>query len=321
MEGHERSSCEYKISENLAHSNYIRQVCKNIETHLSQLKNLISTIHLADVAKGCEYLGYWIYDKIKHINSSRDDIQNLYRAINYLNLLNGLNGKCSNIRDFNISEDKFNKKKELFFHTENLFWIEKKYSTIISSDPSLYGKYLDECAKYYRKFMLDYYCKNREDYKSELVDFSTNFNRTKNFLKEQKIQIVLEDLKSPETFDCTLESKIPEEEGPVASHPHDPQNHRGGEQDALIDDVDSAGTNPGTIAGTGLGISFVMLLSYFFLYKFKGYQHFIRPLIQKEKKLLSNLEDEDNEIIQISDPNQMNLDNTSYHVNYSAHDY
>ncbi|SBS92993.1 hypothetical protein POVCU2_0084160, partial [Plasmodium ovale curtisi] len=54
---------------------------------------------------------------------------------------------------------------------------------------------------------------------------------------------------------------------------------------------------------------------------FKGYQHFIRPLIQKEKKLLSNLEDEDNEIIQISDPNQMNLDNTSYHVNYSAHDY
>lgn len=211
-------------------------------------------------------MGYWIYDKIKHINSSRDDIQNLYEAIHFLNLLNSLNGNCSNIRDFNISEDKFNKKKELFFHTENLFWIEKIYSTIVFSDSSFYGKYLNECAKYYKKFMLDNYCKNKVDYKSELLDFSTKFNRTKKFLQGQNIQIALEDLKSPETFDCTLESKNPEE-GPAASHPHDPQNHRGGEQDALIGDVDSADTNTGTIAGTGLGISFVMLLSYFFLYK------------------------------------------------------
>ncbi|SBT73596.1 PIR protein [Plasmodium ovale] len=300
------SSCENEIVHNDVHTTEIREVCKTIKVHLPNLQGLKETHELSDVNKICEYYSYWIYDKIKHINNSHDNIQSLYNAINILKSSGSLAKKCSNIENYKISADKFNEKKELFFHTENLFLIEKKYNKIQNKDSSLYKKYLEECAEYYKKIMLNNYCKNKEDYKSELTIFSTNFNNTKTFLNGQKKQIELEDLKSPETFECTPASKIPID----------------GEQDSLVGDVGGAGTDPGTIAGTGLGISFVMLLSYVFLYKFKGYQNFIRPLIEKEKKLFNNLEDEDNEIIEIPDPNHMNLDNTSYHIKYnSAQDY
>ncbi|SBT57682.1 PIR Superfamily Protein [Plasmodium ovale wallikeri] len=307
IEGYEHnSSCENEIVYKDVHTTKIREVCKSIKEHLPNLQGLKETHELSDVNKVCEYYSYWIYDKIKHINNSHDNIQSLYNAINTLKSRNNLDNKCSNIENYKISADKFNEKKELFFHTENLFLIEKKYNKIQNKDSSLYEKYLEECAEYYKKIMLNNYCKNKEDYKSELINFSTNFNRTKNFLKEQNVQIPLEDLKSPDIFECTPASKI----------------HRGGGDDSLDGDVDDAGTDPGTIAGTGLGISFVILLSYVFLYKFKGYQNFIRPLIEKEKNLLNNLEDENNEIIQIPDPNRMNLDNTSYNINYHyAQDY
>ncbi|SBT73791.1 PIR protein [Plasmodium ovale] len=309
-ESYEDSPCKSQILDNSEHSSDIHQVCKVLQKYLPEIRGFLETHKLYDLSKGCEYLNYWIYDKIKHINRSRDNIQSLYNAINILKSSNSLNDKCSNIQDFHISADKFNEKKDLFFHAENLFWIKKKYSEIQHHDSRLYEKYLEVCAEYYKKIMLNNYCKNKEDYKSELTTFSTNFNNTKTFLNVQKKKIELENLKSPETFECTLESKIPEG-GPDASHPDDLQNHRGGERDALVSDIGGTGTDPGTIAGTGLGISF-----------FKGYQNFIRPLIEKEKKLFNNLEDEDNEIIEIPDPNQMNLDNTSYHINYhSAQDY
>ncbi|SBT83489.1 PIR protein [Plasmodium ovale] len=319
-EGRENVSCTYQIDDKQAHASDFRQLCKAVETYLSELQGLISTHGLYDVTKGCEYLSYWIYDKIKHNNSSRENIPNLYNAIDSLKKYRGLNDKCSNIQDFNIPEDEFNKKKELYFHSENLFWIEKKYSTTVISDSSIYKKYLDECAEYYNDVMSNNYCKNKKDYKSELTDFSSKFNKTKNFLlNEKKIQITLEDLKPPELFECSPGAKGVSDVPPASPLDLASQQSPGtGYPSAQVADIEDTGTDPGTIAGTGLGISFVMFLSYLFFYKFRGYHHFIRPLIDNKKKTLNNLEDEDSKFFQTHEQKHINLDSALYHVNYHS---
>ncbi|SBT84215.1 PIR protein [Plasmodium ovale] len=311
----------YQINNDIEHASEIRQVCKAAEKYFSELRSLINTYESVDITKGCEYLGYWIYDKIKHIESPRDNVTNLYKAIDTFMLGRGLKDICSNIKDFNISEDKFKKKKELFFHSENLFWIEKKYNLLHDSNSSLYVKYLSECAKYYDEIRLNEYCKKNEEYKSELIYFNTNFNSTKKYLKDQGIEITLDDLKFPDLSKCSLEANS-HVRGSDSFHDDLPLNPGSGHQVPQVSDIGDSGTDPGTIAGTGLGISFVMLLSYLFLYKFKGYHHFIRPLIEKKTNTFNNLEDADNEFIQIPAENQMNLDNTSYNMNYhSSQDY
>ncbi|SBS89283.1 PIR Superfamily Protein [Plasmodium ovale curtisi] len=310
-----QSSCEYQIYNEVQHASEIRQVCKAVQTYFSELPDLVNTLALVDISNGCEYLGYWIYDKIKHINGPRENIQNLYEAINTLKLGRGLNDKCSNIKDFNISEDKFKKKKELFFHSENLFWIEKKYDPLYSNDSSLYKEYLDECSKYYKDIFLNNYCKNKKEYESELIDFKDKFNSTKKYLKNQGIQIMLDDLQSPDLSKCSPEVKSPAVRLD-ATQLQDPQNPGGEQQEALISDISGPTTDPGTLVGTGLGISFVMFLSYLFFYKFRGNKNFIPSLINKKKKMFNNLEDENSEFFQIPQPNQMNSENTSYHLNY-----
>ncbi|SBT84407.1 PIR protein [Plasmodium ovale] len=309
--------CESEIHNNSVHSNEIRQVCKVLQEHLPELEGLIQTHELDDVNKVCEYFNFWIYDKVKHINNSYDNIQSLYNAINTLQSSGSLANKCSNIKNFKISADKFNEKKELFFHTENLFLIQKKYNKILNNDSSLYEKYLEECAEYYKKIILNNYCKNNEEYKSELIYFNNKYNKTKNYLKSQGIAITLEDLQSPELYKCSSEAKSGAEE-PDSPRLVDRQNLDGGYPSSEVSTSDGTTTDPGTIAGTGLGISFVIFLSYLFLYKFKGYQTFTRPVIKKGKKMLNNLEDEDNEFFHISEPNQINLDSISYHLIYNS---
>ncbi|SBT55864.1 PIR Superfamily Protein [Plasmodium ovale wallikeri] len=318
-EGRDNFACTYLIDDDKPHASDFRQVCKTVQTYLLELQGLMGAHGLNDVTKGCEYLSYWIYDKIKHNNSSRENIPNLYNAIDSLKKYRGLNEKCSNIQDFNIPEDEFNKKKELYFHAENLFWIENKYGKSVISDSSMYKKYLHECAEYYNDALLNNYCKNKKDFKSELTDFSSKFNKTKNFLNEKKIQITLEDLKPPELFECSAGAKSVLD-GPPAN-PSDLESQQNPDTrypNAQVADIEGTGTNPGTIAGTGLGISSVMFLSYLFLYKFKGYHHFIRPLIGNKKKTLNNLEDEDSEFFQTHEQKHINLDSTLYHVNYHS---
>ncbi|SBT74201.1 hypothetical protein, conserved [Plasmodium ovale] len=310
QEHQSNSSCESQIKDINAHTSEIRQVCKAVQTYLPQLEGLKQTHVLDDVTKACEYLSYWIYEKIKHIKNSRDNIKYLYNTINP-KLIRGLSDGCSNIKNFDISEDEFDKKKELFFHAENLYWIERKYRTIPIEYSSFYEKYLVKCAEYYNEIMLNTYCKNNDEYKLELKNFSTNFNNTKNFLNRQKKEIELEDLKSPETFKCTPESK---------SAAGAADTVRGDRSQKPYSGYPSIGS--GTIAGTSIGIFSVIFLSYLYLHKFRVYQNFIRPLLQKKMKMLNNIEDDDNEFLQIPELDQMNLDNTSYRVNYhSAQDY
>ncbi|SBT72953.1 PIR protein [Plasmodium ovale] len=305
-----QSSCEYQINNEIEHASEIRQVCKATQTYFSELPSFIDTHSSVDITKGCEYLGYWIYDKIKHIKGARDNVRNLYGAIDTFKLDHRLKGNCSNIKDFNISEDKFEVKKELFFHSENLFWIEKEYDPTHDTDKSLYEKYLDECSKYYKGIFLNNFCKNDKEYESELRDFKDKFNSTKNYLKDLGIEIALDDLQPPDISKCSLEanSRVEESDSFRVEDPPDPES---GQEVSQFSDIGDSGTDPGTIAGTGLGISF-----------FRGYQHFIRPLIENKTNTFNNLEDADNEFTQIPEENQMNLDNISYNLNYhSSQDY
>ncbi|SBT84328.1 PIR protein [Plasmodium ovale] len=312
IEGYENATCKYQIDDSRAHATDIRQVCKSLEIYFSHLQGLVDAHSLIDITKGCEYLGYWIYDKIKHIKSPRDNVTNLYTAIDTFMLGRGLKDKCSNIKDLDISEDKFNKKKELFFHAENLFWIEKEYNPLHKSNSSLYVKYLSECAKYYDEIRLNEYCKKNEEYKPELIYFNTIFNNTKKSLQERGVQIILEDLQSPDLSKCSPEAKsVSHGQADSALRTEHPRNPYSGYPNDEVVTTHGATNDPGTIAGTCLGTSF-----------FKGYQNIIRPLMEKKKQLLNNLEDENNEFIQIPDPNQTNLDNISYHINYhSGQDY
>ncbi|SBS94802.1 PIR Superfamily Protein [Plasmodium ovale curtisi] len=318
-EGYEEPYCKRIIENNHEHANYIRTLCYAIQTIFSQLKVMVANRNINDINKGCAYLNYMIHDKIKHISSSSINIQNLYKAIDYFNAIHSSVGNCVNTENFKISNDEFDKKKTLFFHTENMFSIEDRYENDSHINKSLYTKYFSECYNFYHEVLKNNFCKKANAYKSELIDFQKTFNKTKNFLKQQHITIPINDLLSPEEYNCSPDSLQPvpitRGQGIIDTAMSDSFSaHSPGQQAIDKDTSDINQSNiSGIIGGTFLGTFVIFLMSY----KYTPFGPWLRKKKDVANNLFNNNEIRNHELlINNSENENINLDEQLYHIKY-----
>ncbi|SBT52670.1 PIR Superfamily Protein [Plasmodium ovale wallikeri] len=312
----ENPICNSSIPEKSLLFSNLRNVCHKID---QILKNLLK-IHLKydiDINKRCEFLSYFIYDKIKNINTI-NNFQDIYKALNDAKKSYNLNDDECTILKFNIEEE-FNKKKELFFCTDILYWIEKEYNNLFIGDSRFFNQYISECADFYNGIMQNDFCKNDKLYEPELKKFHEVFNQTKDFLKGKSVTSV-ENIKlkekpacEPEAVDSVLQGKgllVPETDRQMADISDQP-----------IDvPVPKNSSNFGmhTSEGIILGITFGTFLLFLSVYKFTPFGTWLYNKIRK-KKYIYSLEDKNNELLlDGSDNEDTNLYSELYPITYQS---
>ncbi|SBS80903.1 PIR Superfamily Protein [Plasmodium ovale curtisi] len=282
------SLCDSLIDKRKDKFSDINTICKTADVLLESLKSTSSGSDLNDVPKSCEYLKYWINDRTKHINRPCDNVENLYTTLNmFINTLS-LSKECPNISDFVVDRNKFNTKKELYFHTENLYWIKNKFSTVHVEDKSIYNIYIGECCKFYSKTINDKYCNNEPLCTIELIKFREMFNETRTFLLDNGISISVDEINAFNNPSCPSEhDAVKIYSGSARYSTVMGDSHSGDDYDDESDDnsseIDTVIFFP--IIATIMGILLILL----FLYKFTPFGPWLYRRIRERSKILDNL--------------------------------
>ncbi|SBT55766.1 PIR Superfamily Protein [Plasmodium ovale wallikeri] len=191
----------YIYEESTENSNLLR-ACVVTDYILNSLNETAKQYELYIVKNLCMYISYILYDKIKSI-PDRSNFENLYKCLNNYKITYDLNDDNCNIINFYSNDKELDKRIELYFHSEILRWIQAQYNTFNLYYEDVYNKYLKQCANFYNNVIQDDYCNKVESYKSEIENFQTNFNKTKNILKGKGINIRDEETQLLERPSCT----------------------------------------------------------------------------------------------------------------------
>ncbi|SBT00536.1 PIR Superfamily Protein [Plasmodium ovale curtisi] len=314
---HDSTICRSSLSELSSNYALLLSICNKVDNILKMTIYNVSLLPSVDVNKYCEYLSYFLYVQIinNNINSYSDE---LYGALNKAKVIYGLND-C-NIINFDISKEQFDKKKELYIHSELLNSIKNKHTTYNSYDSSIFTKYFNECVNSYKKIVQNNNCKEFENYEKELDNFINNFKETKNILEGKNITIFAEDISLIEKPTCTSEKSIAtlEPKEAVATRTdHETvstfvsSNTETAQMEPLV-----AGTDitPGLIFGIIDGIFFLSLI----FYKFTPFGSSLHHKIGSIKNKF-NLEVKNKEFIEDTfDNTNMNMYDDMYHIQYQS---
>ncbi|KMZ76878.1 hypothetical protein PVIIG_05688 [Plasmodium vivax India VII] len=176
--------CTEILKENHNENCKLHSICLNIENILSQFGyGSCKKSNLGDESKCYKYLSYFIYSYIKS-SSSCEDLKNLYTQINEAkNFYLTADNSCI-IDNFAISNADFKKKKDLYLHGENLYWIKEKEILNEVEEKTSFDEYLKKCSKIYTDIVQKDYCKGNETFNSDLLVFQKNFNNARDYLKK-----------------------------------------------------------------------------------------------------------------------------------------
>ncbi|KMZ88723.1 hypothetical protein PVBG_05669 [Plasmodium vivax Brazil I] len=244
-------------------------------------------------SKACEYLSYWIYDKIPKNCEKVDDFYTLLDKVK-LDFIPA--GESCNIQKFRISKENFLAMKTLFFHSEALYYIKNEYTGINKYEKDKYNKFLSEAYKVYKIIMCNSDFQAKENYNNELTKFKTNFNNVIAFLKVKEISISQNEIPLDDKLICHPESrptstgvleagsKISQLEKSVASRGTDMVDTVINGDTSLPDTPIKAGTVGATLAGSSL---FLLMMYKVKKHIFNKYYHFvITCILNNHKKIL-----------------------------------
>ncbi|GAW84251.1 variable surface protein [Plasmodium gonderi] len=156
---------------------YIKQLFDNLRGILNEWKNILKIfkLHYKNNNSYCNYLNFWMHNKIITKNFPEETIHDIYNEWDILNKEISTNDTCYR-KNFHMSEDKFKKKKKLFEFLEYYEYIKDKmsYEGLINRE-----KYCD----YIRSIFALYYEIINENnnnpyniYGKELENFKNIFN-------------------------------------------------------------------------------------------------------------------------------------------------
>lgn len=244
--------CDHYIPYTYKHATDILPVCRIIETILKNFSYFKKLYDSVKIETFCKYLSYFSYEILKN-NRSYTNVNELYEILNDASGSYGLYN-C-NIKNFEIDKEAFDKKKNIFFHSEILHSIKNK-SNFSNYDSSEYNEYFQESAKTYAEITNDEECKYFQYCKNELENFYKNFKETKECLKENEINISEDGIELPEKTKCAIQDvsiHLPEQRSQSLGSSQDlfsnGEQHR--RQNLLRD---NSNKNTGINSGVSLGI-------------------------------------------------------------------
>ncbi|SBT55408.1 PIR Superfamily Protein [Plasmodium ovale wallikeri] len=311
------SLCNNYIEDSHPERNIILPLCHKANSVLKRLKTL--TARELDITKLCEYLSYFLYDKIKN-STSNSNVEEFYQILNQIKKSYDLNDDKCELKNYKMDMLVFKNKKNLYIYSDILNWIKKKsvFNTFYSS---YYNNYLDECVKSYKEAANANNCKYFQHFKGELECFLNNFNDTKNFLKQKGITISeaaenIEKYTCPSEADSAFTPKVF-----TGSEDGTPVQDINGPPDVEVHSMSTPNNGKGITAGIASSMITGMSLIFFFLYKFTHIPSWLHHKIRRIKKE-SDLEGKSDEfILHTSENESMNLYKDEYNLNYNSSIY
>ncbi|SBT73436.1 Plasmodium vivax Vir protein, putative [Plasmodium ovale] len=304
--------CNIHIKEDTSQESGIHSICLNLQKLLESLSDFIES-EVLDYDVFCKYVSYFLHEKIKDI-STRNNLDGLYGALNYI-IKYILNVSTCQITQFKNEE--FDKKKELYFRSEILNWVQNNHNDIHYTE-DLCDKFIDESVQFYNKNVKDNYCKYKQYYKDELENFVNIFNKTKKILGRNGISISEKDLSLPQMSTCSSQDhrnglenteaivlpSVDQKESPVFHNP----------DESIQEDSTNSNRN---ITSTILGITSGMILIIFFLYKFTPFGAWLHDSILKKKRIRSYIEEEKDDLLENTyESKNKNKYETVHHIGY-----
>ncbi|SBS92113.1 PIR Superfamily Protein [Plasmodium ovale curtisi] len=265
-------------------SSNITEYCNNIS---GIVKHLSENKERNDISENCEYVNFYIYDRVKIKFSPYSQVTN--EILSYIDfdwyLMNGklLKKKCSFTYGQNINEiDKWNDMKIIYDYKKNYNYIKNNtnyYDTCIK-----YEKYLNEVKKIYDK-------KNSECCDKNNDQCGIYFFKCKTIEHPDKLI---------QKINC---SKLAKDSSRVTQ-----------------EDGNNASSDNGPLKTSMVAISpFIgLLVSFFFSYKFSPLGSWLRSKIQKSVNIKDIPYNEDTEepLAYASEYADMNPNNIPYNISY-----
>ncbi|SBS91782.1 PIR Superfamily Protein [Plasmodium ovale curtisi] len=315
---HVDSICNYYMQGNYESIGDIISVCQKIDRILKSSISYVSSDTTYTVNKYCEYLSYFLYEKIEKFSSNNNFFE-LYNTLNDARALYEFNSNNCNIINFHGKNGKFDKMKELYFRNEILQEIKNKYDRNFIDEKKFCKEYLLESADLYNEIMNNNFCKYDKYYREILNKFSTNFEETKNFLKRNGIEI--SDVNVLSTIPiCESEEKNAPLAEALVSGLHGQQQVMDNPGKVTTDGTPSSTPDTGknSIPGVVSGILIGTCSLFFIIYKFTPLGSSLHNKIWMTKKKF-NLEDKSNELIlEAADNESMDLYNSMYNIQYHS---
>ncbi|SBT02351.1 PIR Superfamily Protein [Plasmodium ovale curtisi] len=281
------SLCDTFLNQGANNYKKLRDHCLKGEKILRLFKSKLHSIETDDIRNTfCYYINYMLYSQIHEINRSSNDISDYYSAlIKYNSYINPYNG-CVNINDLRINKDDFQKKIDLFIHSENLYWIRENYDQVYNEDDTSFNNFLDEVANNYNRIIDNTDCQKIAPYERELRNLEREFSSTLEFLKERTKNINAETLKPRKAkclhIDAIGNSLIINRLG------YDSSTSGGARWSPSNDEVNGNNHSIYTFVVSFVIIS-AILVTLFILYKFTPYGFLFSNKIKRIKKMLDNI--------------------------------
>ncbi|CAI7718385.1 PIR protein [Plasmodium vivax] len=288
----------------------LSNLCRNVASFLSKLKDEFNNKIISSFSKECEFLNYWIYFMIKN-HLQCDNIKLLYEQLNTLKSQYIPTDHSCNIQSFEIDEKIFFTKKTLFFHAEILYWIKHGYKGVNKSEKDLYNKFLKDCFDIYKENICST-TEKKQSYNDELTKFKTNFNDAINFLKGEGVSISQEEIPSDNNLICQHES-APNKAVVEAVASRD--------TGMVVTDINEDAPNPdtpskvGTVGATLAGSSIFLLM----MYKYTPLGTWVSTKILGRNKLMENMKKNNYELLLNDVGNhEASLNDPMYHIRYNS---
>ncbi|SBS82083.1 PIR Superfamily Protein [Plasmodium ovale curtisi] len=312
------SICDSYLEKNTESVENVHSICRKIDNILKNNIPSVSSNTSDTINKCCEYLSYFIYDKIKNL-STKINVTKFYNALNDAKGIYYLSDDKCDIINFYSKKGEFDKMKELYFRSEILQEIKNNYDKISVDDASFYKTYISESANFYNEKVILDFCNYDEYYKKILRNFLHNFNETNNFLKEKGIEISnVNELSTIPT--CESEEKDVSLAEALVSDSHGQLQSMDNPGKLIIDLAPSSipDTGKNSSAGVVSGILFGTCSLFFIIYKFTPLGSSLHNKIWNTKEKF-NLEDKSDELIlDASGNDNMDLYNSMYNIQYHS---
>ncbi|SBT83760.1 PIR protein [Plasmodium ovale] len=234
-------------------------LCEKLGYNLKTLSSIGERCRVSE-DKLCDYVKYWVYDKVLDIDPKFSAISTFYTALTFIVPITSLKKPCT--YDFyNYSRENFTKKKKLYDFLECYKSIKEKFNSHITNFHDIYCDHIMNSVNLYkdieRECIENDSCPYKEEYgrfKEEFTDVEFTWF-TKNC--HNKLLPCLTFVQDKSDLPCTHEVQIPAKD-----------SQQKGEKSPVESDDSNDITMPALIpTATTLGMTFT-LFTLFTLYKF-----------------------------------------------------
>ncbi|SBT72897.1 PIR protein [Plasmodium ovale] len=296
--------CKSYIQTGASDGENFYQLCTKLEYKLSYHSDIKELSKIPD-NKLCNYFNYWLGDQISRINNSSSNVTQIGQAFN-MAYIAFVKNSCS-CQTEKFRKDNFSHMKMFFDFSENLEAIDLKEDGFNTLFGGFYCDYINKAVNKYNEIIENDSCKeNSCTYYDELQGFKEKYNT----------HYISLNGKCSGRIQCIKKTKM-EFESTCTPLP-DKSSRLGDAQEPLHQEEDSKHMSKAnamiTLFCTILSICFLL----FCLYKFTPFGSWLRPKIFRKKRVLDDLQDDEQQFLNGNVNGNINFNNSRYNIAYHS---